>query len=30
MSVVTELLDMDASAQAFIDGKLFDHTELLH
>ena len=28
--VVTELLDIDAAAQAFIDGKLIDHTELLH
>jgi len=28
--VVTELRDIDAAAQAFIDGKLIDHTELLH
>lgn len=28
--VVTDLLDIDAAAQAFIDGKLIDHTELLH
>jgi len=28
--VVTELRDVDAAAQAFIDGKLVDHTELLH
>ena len=28
--VVTELRDIDAAAQAFIDGKLVDHTELLH
>jgi transcriptional regulator with XRE-family HTH domain/predicted Fe-Mo cluster-binding NifX family protein len=28
--VVTELLDIDTAAQAFIDGKLVDHTELLH
>jgi transcriptional regulator with XRE-family HTH domain/predicted Fe-Mo cluster-binding NifX family protein len=28
--VVTELLDIEAAAQAFIDGKLIDHTELLH
>lgn len=28
--VVTELHDIDAAAQAFIDGKLIDHTELLH
>jgi len=28
--VVTDLLDIDAAAQAFIDGKLVDHTELLH
>ncbi len=28
--VVTELLDIDAAVQAFIAGKLIDHTELLH
>ena len=28
--VVTELSDIEAAAQAFIDGKLIDHTELLH
>ncbi len=28
--VVTELQDIDEAAQAFIDGKLIDHTELLH
>ena len=28
--VVTDLRDIDAAAQAFIDGKLVDHTELLH
>jgi transcriptional regulator with XRE-family HTH domain/predicted Fe-Mo cluster-binding NifX family protein len=28
--VVTDLRDIDAAAQAFIDGKLIDHTELLH
>lgn len=28
--VVTELRDIDAAAQAFVDGKLIDHTELLH
>jgi transcriptional regulator with XRE-family HTH domain/predicted Fe-Mo cluster-binding NifX family protein len=28
--VVTELSDIGAAAQAFIDGKLIDHTELLH
>jgi len=28
--VVTDLQDIDAAAQAFIDGKLIDHTELLH
>lgn len=28
--VVTNLTDIDAAAQAFIDGKLVDHTELLH
>ncbi|MHC1739860.1 MAG: NifB/NifX family molybdenum-iron cluster-binding protein [Anaerolineaceae bacterium] len=28
--IVTELRDIDAAAQAFIDGKLIDHTELLH
>ena len=28
--VVTEMLDIDAAAQAFIDGKLIDRTELLH
>lgn len=28
--VVTDLRDIDVAAQAFIDGKLIDHTELLH
>lgn len=28
--VVTDLCDIEAAAQAFIDGKLIDHTELLH
>ncbi|MHB0967251.1 MAG: NifB/NifX family molybdenum-iron cluster-binding protein [Bellilinea sp.] len=28
--VLTEILDVDAAVQAFIDGKLVDHTELLH
>ena len=28
--VVTDLSDIDAAVQAFIDGKLVDHTELLH
>jgi len=28
--VVTDLRDVDAAAQAFLDGKLIDHTELLH
>lgn len=28
--VVTDLQDIDAAAQAFIDGKLIDHTEFLH
>ncbi|MFZ3071350.1 MAG: NifB/NifX family molybdenum-iron cluster-binding protein [Anaerolineaceae bacterium] len=28
--VVTDLQDIDVAAQAFIDGKLVDHTELLH
>ncbi len=28
--IVTDLRDIDAAAQAFIDGKLIDHTELLH
>lgn len=28
--IVTELSDIDAAAQEFIDGKLIDHTELLH
>lgn len=28
--VVTDLQDIDDAAQAFIDGKLTDHTELLH
>jgi len=28
--IVTEETDVDAAAQAFIDGKLIDHTELLH
>lgn len=28
--LVTDLRDIDAAVQAFIDGKLIDHTELLH
>ncbi|MCD4673029.1 MAG: cupin domain-containing protein, partial [Anaerolineaceae bacterium] len=28
--VVTDLQDVEAAAQAFIDGKLVDHTDLLH
>lgn len=28
--VVTDLRDIDAACQAFLDGKLIDHTELLH
>lgn len=28
--VVTDLRDIELAAQAFIDGKLIDHTELLH
>ncbi|PKO03176.1 MAG: hypothetical protein CVU43_04390 [Chloroflexi bacterium HGW-Chloroflexi-5] len=28
--VVTDLSDIDAAVQAFIDGKLIDHTEMLH
>ena len=28
--VVTDISDIDAAAQAYIDGKLIDHTELLH
>jgi len=28
--VVTDTQEIDAAAQAFIDGKLTDHTELLH
>jgi len=28
--IVTELTDIETAAQAFIDGKLIDHTELLH
>lgn len=28
--VVTDLSDIDTAVQAFIDGKLMDHTELLH
>jgi predicted Fe-Mo cluster-binding NifX family protein len=28
--VVTDIQDIDEAAQAFIDGKLIDHTELLH
>lgn len=28
--VVTDLSDIDSAVQAFIDGKLVDHTELLH
>jgi predicted Fe-Mo cluster-binding NifX family protein len=28
--VVTDVHDIDAAVQAFIDGKLIDHTELLH
>ena len=28
--LVTDLLDVETAVQAFIDGKLIDHTELLH
>jgi len=28
--VVTDLMDIEAAAQAYIDGKLVDHTEKLH
>lgn len=28
--VVTDLRDIETAVQAFIDGKLVDHTELLH
>jgi predicted Fe-Mo cluster-binding NifX family protein len=28
--VVTDLRDIELAVQAFIDGKLIDHTELLH
>jgi len=28
--VVTNLRDVEEAAQAFIDGELIDHTELLH
>jgi len=28
--LVTDLVDVEAAVQAFIDGKLIDHTELLH
>jgi hypothetical protein len=28
--VVTDLLDIDAAVQAFIDGRWIDYTELLH
>jgi predicted Fe-Mo cluster-binding NifX family protein len=28
--VVTDLQDIDAAAQALIDGKLVDHNEMLH
>ncbi|HPC05741.1 MAG TPA: NifB/NifX family molybdenum-iron cluster-binding protein [Anaerolineaceae bacterium] len=28
--VVTDIVDIDEAVQAFIDGKLIDHTELLH
>ena len=28
--LVTDLRDIDTAAEAFIDGKLIDHTELLH
>jgi predicted Fe-Mo cluster-binding NifX family protein len=28
--VVTDLSDIDSAVQAYIDGKLIDHTELLH
>lgn len=28
--IVTDLEDIDIAVQAFIDGKLIDHTELLH
>jgi predicted Fe-Mo cluster-binding NifX family protein len=29
-AVVTDLLDIEAAVEAYIDGKLIDHTELLH
>jgi hypothetical protein len=28
--VVTDLRDIDEAVQAFVDGKLIDHTEFLH
>ncbi|PKO07273.1 MAG: dinitrogenase iron-molybdenum cofactor biosynthesis protein [Chloroflexi bacterium HGW-Chloroflexi-3] len=28
--IVTDMSDIDTAVQAFIDGKLIDHTELLH
>lgn len=28
--IITDLHDIDAAVQAFIDGKLTDHTEMLH
>ena len=28
--VVTDMSDIDTAVQAFIDGKLIDHTEMLH
>jgi len=28
--VVTDLRDIDEAVKAFMDGKLIDHTELLH
>jgi len=28
--IVTDLVDIEEAVKAFIDGKLIDHTELLH
>jgi predicted Fe-Mo cluster-binding NifX family protein len=28
--IVTDIRDIEAAVQAFIEGKLVDHTELLH
>lgn len=30
LPIVTDLLDIEIAVQAYIDGKLVDHTELLH